>query len=663
MSLTQVILLFSLESIFFVALLCVCLKFASNRHRDHLKGLLEQVKKASLTRTNQEEEKINNEELRRRLMEQIEKLKDKLRKLQGVELEYQRLKKKYEDEQAAATKKVNSPNEPVSTSLEVPMGTAAEGSDKKYRIQAGTTVDSEFGVGPAYLNYLARKKCLTDASTVSAQAYDENKTYGKKIREQKEVISELLEKLQQQKQESETRDIKDSSRERTIQSLKDIEQSLLDSQNTSTRLDVELSKVKRQLQASQEKVVRMEGESAVTAENKENNGKELTEHSYIVISRAKSDGNEVSAADIFSNFDHKNYEALKKEVEKLRANSKTQRQMIFVMESQLLQLQNDLNSKDLSEEEKEEKELQIKRLQRLLMESEGCIDVLESEVSFLQDRIETMSNIEQCDANKILKMDHTEQREVELTTKLEKARQMLTRASIVQEKLGFVIELMAKKPDKEVMESLATRVLESMEQFAVDVHVRIDTRFGQVDIANCGGIRKDQLELLKLGLEHGGDAALLGADGFVLARKYVGVFVRAKPETESILGRLEDALMFVTMVCDAVATAMEERQVSQVRQNAIQRVVDSVKKNLSNVSIQSKYQSQEAKRIIDTFLKELNQSLQTLNITENQSKLFDEMIDEVSERMRVLFASEVAVDGSFAQLMDKLEKGQVYWGN
>jgi hypothetical protein len=36
------------------------------------------------------------------------------------------------------------------------------------------------------------------------------------------------------------------------------------------------------------------------------------------------------------------------------------------------------------------------------------------------------------------------------------------------------------------------------------------------------------------------------------------------------------------------------------------------------------------------------------------------MIDEVNERMNVLFASEAAVDGSFAKLIEKFENGKGY---
>src|SRR5690606_4742054 len=70
------------------------------------------------------------------------------------------------------------------------------------------------------------------------------------------------------------------------------------------------------------------------------------------------------------------------EIQLLRDNNQSQRNMIVVMESELNTLRHAMNE-TTDEEEKAEKGKDIDRLERLVKECEYCIETLESEVDLL----------------------------------------------------------------------------------------------------------------------------------------------------------------------------------------------------------------------------------------------------------------------------------------
>lgn len=645
---SQTIVLFFSESIFFIVVLSACLKFAAQRHRSHLKKFIEQVNKSNILQDDADQERLNNKEMRDRLLKKIRSLQEKLNNLMGIENQYERLKIKYDELKGkGATIAGNS--------------TSSNGSVAKRNVIAvGTTVDRESGVDQNYLNYLAKKKSLNDACVSSARVSSETKIYNKKVAQQRELISSLQEKIKQYELSAAVDGIKENEQEKALNSLKNLEQSLIDSQRSASKLESELTKVKKELQNSQSKVAELEIRKG-SGGNKEE--KEETRRSYTVISRINEEEHE-EEEDPFVSQAVASYDALKKEVEHLRNNTTNQRQMIFQLESQVVTLKNELEHKELDDDYRQEKELELNRLERLLKETEGCVDVLESEVSYLQDKLDTMAQDKDVESpgnpsNSLEVQDEI----INLSTKLEKARMILSRAAVVRERLRNVIDLSGRKFEASLLELVATRVLETIEPLSADIHLRITTHFGQVDVANCGGIRKDQLELLTLGLNSKADEMLTGQDGFVVAFHKIGVFARGDPSRNTSIGRLEESLAFILLVSDAIIASIEDRQSEKVRQNALQHLVEGVKKNLANVSIQSKYQRDEAKRIVDNFVIELNSSLNTLNITENQSRFFAEMVDEVRARMEVLFATEVVVDDSFKGLISKLEKGKAYINN
>ena len=647
---SQAIFLFLSQSMFFVVVLSVCLKFAATRHRAQLKKIIDQINKSVILQDDVEQEKLNNKQIRDKLLKKIRALQDKVDSLMNIENKYESIKIKYEHLKNKMVERTDT-TDLSSTTESIPSV-----AEKRNTIAVGTTVDREGGVDQNYLSYLSKKKSLNDACVSTSRVSSETKSYTRKIAEQRSLISSLQEKIKKYEMGSIVDDLKNEEKDRSIESLRALEESLIDSQKTAAKLETELFKVRKELQSSQSNVANLE------AKRSNGSGKEAYEEShksYTVISRKNDEATEkeqnpfVAEAVVRQN-------ALKKEVEHLRENTTKQRQMIFQLESQVVSLKKELDQKELDEEYRQEKEMELGKLERLLKETEGCVDVLESEVSFLQGKLEEMVKEEPLTQGLSESMNSLQAQDeiINLSTKLEKARMLLSRAAVIRERFRGVIDLSRRKFENSLLELVATRVLDTIEPLSVDVHLRIATRFGQVDVANCGGIRKDQLELLTLGLGSRTDGILTGQDGFVVAFSSIGVFARGDPSRNTSIGKLEESLAFILLMSNAIIASIEDRQTENVRQVALQRLVEGVKKNLANISIQSRYQREEAKRILANFVVELNTSLNTLNITENQSRFFGEMIDEVKERMDILFATEVVVDDSFRGLIDKLERGR-----
>src|SRR5690606_33657589 len=127
--------------------------------------------------------------------------------------------------------------------------------------------------------------------------------------------------------------------------------------------------------------------------------------------------------------------------------------------------------------------------------------------------------------------------------------------------------------------------------------------------------------------------------GYILVYKRIGVVTRGSLSEITSLGRLHDSLMFVLIVGDAVVSMLEDRRSNVRRQGAIQQLVDGVKTNLNQISIQSKYQRDEAQKIMKSFIKEIDSTLLSVNVSDTQRQLFSEMMEETKQRMALLSES------------------------
>ncbi len=640
---TQTIILFFLESVFFIGILTACLVSASKKHRNSLKEVVEQVNKSKLFQSENSSDAKNNKELLEKLKDKISKLQNQISMLEKIEKKYYVLKDKYNTDTKALKEQLAKNNADTDD-------TAEPADDKKNVIAIGTTLDKDYGVEPSYLNYLSQKKQVHDADQSTSRSSHEVKALNDKLLEQRAIIKALENDLKKAEMGSEIESIKNSHKEEALQSLKLLEESLTESQSNGQELESSLAKLRKELESANGKISMMEMRNTQQSIDKENSD-QANDNLSIEAKFSSDDDFGKKEIDAEMELALRDYEKIKMEVETLRANTTQQRQLIFTLEKEIIDLRKDLSNSDMTEEEKSERELHINKLERLLKETESCVDVLESEVSYLQDKL---TNYDESPSKTIQEMYE------EATAELSKTEAMLERATNIRACMSEIIRA-ANTPDtKEALDNVSKKIMATFAPLDIAVHLKLVSQFGEIDASNSKKFAPDQLEFLSMAIHENMDTVLEAEAGFLVVYKKVGVFVQALLSQPSSLGKLKDTINFIMLVSNSVVGNIEERQSIQIRQAALKRLVEGVKSKIGQISVQSKYQSDEAKNIFDGLVKELNTSLNTMNVTETQSQFFNQMIEESKQRMSLLLASEVVVDKSFSDLLDKVEKSSTY---
>ena len=642
MSLNHTIILFFIESLFFVGTLTTCLVFAAKKHRNNLKEVVEQVNKSKLFRSETLGNTDNSKELLEKLKGKINKLQNQVSLLEKIEQKYYALKEKYNTDIKALKQQLSQSK------------IADPGAPKKNIIEVGTTLNTEYGVDQNYLNFLSKKKNISDASQSTIRASHESKVLNKKLEEQRKIITDLENNLKSAEMSSAIESIKNGQKDAALRSLKILEKSLKDSQTNGQELEADLVKVRKALDTANNKVSLMEMKDRQPAIKQGGQNTETDGEEYHLVSRFNTDESNIGNENEAMNMALRDHEKIKQEVETLRKNTTQQRQLIFTLESEILALRKDLKISDLTGEEKAEQEKRIEKLEGLLQETETCVEVLESEVSYLHDKLTDYDS----DSTKSLQEMHED-----CIDELGRTQAMLERATDVRSHLSNIIRLSNLADPKEALEISSKRIIETFSPLDISVYLKIVSQFGEIDISNAKSFDADKIEFLTMAIHENMDTTIETEEGFLVVHKRIGAFVKAPLAQKSSLGKLRDTVNFILLVSNAVIGNIDERQSTQVRQTALKNLVDGVKSKISQLSVQSKYQSDEAKNIFDGLVNELNNCLNTMNITENQSQFFNQMIEEAKDRMSILLASEMIVDKSFIDLLDRIKRGTVYLQN
>lgn len=644
MDVSSTILLFVAEAVFFTALLVACLKLAARNYGERIHRLAEEVSRAKLlarpdtaiTADQQQRSVQGNLKIQQQLRNRIRLLQDRVHHLEKVEQQFKSLKSELDQDTSKSSK------DPAAKA--------------RRTIEVGTTVDRDSGVDPDYLARLSRKHSADQAAESTRRSSHEVKNLTKKLDEQRGIIHRLENDIKQGSMATEISEIKSAQKDAAIASLKALESSLVQSQANADQLETAFEAVRRELHETRARLESSEARLKTAAFNDVEDERRLrTGTGYTVISRGTEKGSAAEEDDNPLQLEAlRNYEALKAEVERLRENTRTQRQLIFAFEQQIQDLRNGLDQSDMSDADREEKAKEIAKLQRLLQETEGCVEVLESEVSYLQDKIQVLAKPVATLVEEQKASQNDDERLELITSQLKKSTRMLKRAAEVRAGLGKT--LLAMQGQNTSLEAIAAHLLDTLEPMAVDVHLSIVTRDHQVDVANCEGMRKPQIQQLHDAIARKINEPLAVEGGFILCYKRMGILARGSLSEMTSLGRLQDSILFILMVGETLLSNVEERRNGTLRQQAVHHLVDGVKNNLKQISIQSTYQREEAHRIMASFIGELNSALSSMNVSDTQRRLFNEMMEETKQRMALLLESEVVIDQSFTRLIEKLDK-------
>lgn len=648
------------QSLFFMVILALCLKLAVNRHRSHLRKIVEQVNKTAASQAPEGKKKQSSQQIRELLMNKIQQLQTKNNALEKIEVQHIKLKEKYESLRLNLLKR---PGELADSDLHP--------AEKKSEVKKDNIKETKRE------RYLRKMKSLSEASGAAGRASSELRNIDRINSDQRDTIELLRAKIKHYEIESDLNKAQIEKKDAALDALNQLENSLLESQATSEKLEENLANLHREFNKSQEEVDRLEKLMRQSEQDRIRDKKTDEKNSYTLISKENPIDNFEEEKDVFEIEAIQNYHSLKKEVQRLRSNTSEQRKMIFVLEGELVALRKELDIGGLSQEDQEEKEEQLVKLEKLLEETEGCVGMLEDEITYLQDRIETMStDSDSNDANQSAVEEGgpgavIEESPAEISKELQSAQGELKSALLrfdQEEKMRVQlaeaistlseIELDLKAP------VITTHIVEALEHFSDQVYVKITSRHGEIDASSSKKINSVSKAGLASILKQSAASKVTEYDviesnqELLVAHKKIGAYIKTEQKDHDELEQIRRQVEYVLVVADSMVTAVEDGRALKYQKSLVRHLIQRVKKNISTRAVQRKYQSTEANKAVSDFLVELLTSLQTMNLTENQSKFFEEMINEIKERMYVLFEAEITVDTAFAKFIEKLDRDE-----
>lgn len=364
------------------------------------------------------------------------------------------------------------------------------------------------------------------------------------------------------------------------------------------------------------------------------------------------------------------YRRAVKDVDHLREVTQGQRRMILELESELQRLRQQVHDSDPDDSDLAEKKEALDNFEKLYRESELCVAVLESEVEQLQTRLQDMAQ----DLREDEKYLEDNERVTAVAPETESTTDAAaedSRVEALQQELQQMTDMlnntMAEYGDQSCVTRFATMCLQYrdltdlvnelmaiIKQLGLIGAVQVRSELGDIESAEAGQISAHDKANMKSIQYNGRDRVTRVKGGFVVTFHNISSFVKEPPGPVEGHTRFQDILTSLLSVASFAIEKIEHGTIRDRQKKNLDALIHSVDKGLANVEVQYKYQTEEAHNVVNRLLKELYSCLTTMDLTETQSSIFKEMMEDCQERMALLFASGLTVDESMQKILNKL---------
>lgn len=362
---------------------------------------------------------------------------------------------------------------------------------------------------------------------------------------------------------------------------------------------------------------------------------ENANNQYAILARDKNtapqdhfDQNEIARLrDVLEDLMEK-YNGAKHQLEELRLSNSEKRSIILRLASEQTKM-----SVDTSEEIGDI----IDKLKIELRDSEMCTAVLESETESLREKVHELTEE--------INIIHTAGAEVE-TPEVKKDNKLDEFGQMLLDSLTSITGLNES-------EDIATQLIHLAKGINVEIFFLLRNNL----TTYWGGTHEhveEKIQKLLLGIESSGDERWIETtDGAILSLDYcrviiLGVSIENPPVD---LQRLAKAFSTAN-----AATKRIELQVKVTQQkNRLNKIINKTKSSVSAMESQHKQIIDQAKEAVKIFNAEFDQFSQSVEFSQLQSECISDIINDLSERMSALFATDFSIDKSYLELTTLLE--------
>ncbi len=545
-------------------------------------------------------EKTSIEDIRKKLFDQITNLQSEISDLKKIKQKYGRLKIRYK-----------------------------ELLNEKNKIEKSSSDSAEKELTDKKLKIINKAESSSDNMINGVEEYEQ------KITELKDTIEKLRESLLKCSTNNSPNE-KDS-----LNTIEKLGESINNSSETANNVKQSIDDFKNELKIYKTKVAELEQELATS-----DIADKTSKNKYTILSKPVV-GSSDSDVSLEKNT-LENFEELQNEVSKLRKSTAEQREIIFNLEGKIKSLRDEINNNVTQDSEREEKEVQLTSLERKLTETEGCIDILESEIEYLNDKLSEIQENPLQEKN---------QNSIPNTTTITQDITCLPPITF-KEQISNIISSTEIASIDSALEVITTEILDAIEPMNLDIFLLVESTLGQLEVSAKDNWDPADKSFIQDRLNSNKFLCETNGNSLRIASYHIGIL--AIPENiekqKRPISDYEEPISIISLVANAIIDSLEKRKKSTGNHLEFKKAINTVQSDTKKIQIQQNYQSMESQKILDTFLVDLNNSLNTMNITENQSAFFDAMIKEVKERMDLLHATQSSVKEEYASMIKKLEK-------
>ncbi|MBB3168917.1 hypothetical protein [Simiduia aestuariiviva] len=327
-----------------------------------------------------------------------------------------------------------------------------------------------------------------------------------------------------------------------------------------------------------------------------------------------------------------------------------QRKSILSMENTIAALEAELTG-DSAEDDAKRTELE--KLKRALMESEGCIKILEDEVDNLHTHLKELQ-VQREELQEQYQNQSDEEILENLSSEFEaQANAQETGLLANNSSAEFLTEFMINAIESGSLEDLITVLQHAVSEMSFQSLIRVMVGTNKVDIAAMGKLTKeDKLLIEHLNFEPDLPIKDVGKHITLHFRNVRAILKhqdRAKPLTQNQRQVLTQVFSFASSLAEKVALqkGMKKRLTNYEQLNDMMQTISK------NLDAQYKYQKDETVSIIQSIVDQ-SHMLAGEKVTPGQQQVLKAMEDEAMQRTELLEANRAIVRKQFNKIMERL---------
>lgn len=333
------------------------------------------------------------------------------------------------------------------------------------------------------------------------------------------------------------------------------------------------------------------------------------------------------------------------EIQQLRGNNVRQRNLIVDLESELNHLRDAIpHTEDLGQ--REQQELEVLRLERLVKECEHCILALESEVEMLYNQLQ--------ERQARLAAEAEAQPTEETVEKLQQELETLSERLLSSQQDTLLKQFALDSLKSQSIEEIARALFGTLKRAELIAGFVLNSKVGNAEYFPAKHFLDREKAMLRR-TTMSTDIAYVN-EGILFAGKHMHLMLKKPPENEQELSAVEKLLHSLLELCGSRIDALELHQLNTKHNQHLDNWASTTHNTLVNMEISYAYQAEEAIHLLDELMEQLKRAGSLANTSEAAQAVIDNALNECQHRFRHLFVHGSSIDESFNQLLGHLDQ-------